>query len=572
MTVGIDLGTTNSLVAVMRDRPLLIPNRFGQVLTPSAVAIDQHGETVVGRLAKEIQLVSPDQCVTMFKRHMGSDWSIGLGKQSYSATDLSALVLQSLKSDAEQFLGEPVADAVITVPAYFNEPQRQATIAAGRLAGLQVKRILNEPTAAAIAYGLHQSDAERIAAVIDLGGGTFDVSLVDQFEGVVEIRASAGEIFLGGEDFTSAMVAHVLKRRNLVLEQEELHAPRRVARLRRECELAKRALTTSESVCIRIPAGDGELTDDAAVETITREEFEQLTLPVLTRIDRPLRRALGDARLAPNDIQQVIVVGGASRMPCFLSRVAHLLQQPPVCDLHPDEVVALGAAVQAALADNHSSVQDLVVTDVSPFTLGVAISREVGGRQVQGYFLPVISRNSTIPCSRVETVSTTYPHQTVINLMVYQGEDRRVEGNVLLGKLEIDDIPRSPECECVDVRFTYDLNGLLEVEATICSTGKTFSLLIARNAPTMSQKEIDAAVRSMQALKRHPRSDEVNRLALKRAERLYRDLPIRDRRDLDDLITAFEAALDGQDPHSIQQHRLALEELIARLDPDPDQP
>jgi len=571
MTVGIDLGTTNSLVALMRDRPVLIPNRFGQVLTPSAVALDEQGETVVGRLAREIQLQSPDRCATMFKRHMGSDWSMRLGKRSFTAIDLSALVLQSLKADAEQFLEEPVTEAVITVPAYFNEPQRQATIAAGRLAGLNVKRILNEPTAAAIAYGLHQSDAERIAAVIDLGGGTFDVSLVDQFEGVVEIRASSGEIFLGGEDFTSALVSHILKRRHLVLEQEELNSPRRVARLRRECELAKRELTTSTSVQVRIPASDGEITADGPTETITREEFDQLTLPVLTRIDRSLRRALGDASLSASQIQQVILVGGASRMPAFVNRVAELLQQQPLNELNPDEVVALGAAVQAALVDNNSSVGDLVVTDVSPFTLGVEISREIGGRRAGGYFLPIIGRNSTIPCSRVEQVSTVEPHQTSIDLHVYQGEDRRVEGNVLLGELRIEGIPRSPQCESVDVRFTYDLNGLLEVEATICSTGKTFSLVISRHAQTMSQKEIDAAVRSMQELKRHPRNDEVNRLTLKRAERVYRDLPLRERQQLDGLITAFEATLDEQNPIDIEQCRMALEELIERLDPDPDQ-
>ncbi len=571
MTVGIDLGTTNSLVAVMREHPVLIPNAFGDLLTPSAVAIDERGEVVVGRLAKEIQLTSPDRCATMFKRQMGTDWSVRLGARTMSAIELSSLVLQSLKRDAEEFLGEPVNDAVITVPAYFNEPQRQATIAAGKLAGLNVKRILNEPTAAAIAYGLHESDAERIAAVIDLGGGTFDVSLVEQFEGIVEIRASAGEIFLGGEDFTTSLVAHILKRRQLVLEHEELNAPQRVARLRRECEHAKRELTTSASAEVRIPAQDGSIASDAACETISREEFEQLTQPTLTRIDRPLRRALGDAGLTAAEIQQVILVGGASRMPGFVKRVEQLFGRPAVCELHPDEVVAMGAAVQAALVDSHSSVGDLVVTDVSPFTLGVEISREVGGRRVTGYFMPIITRNSTIPCSRVESVSTLEPNQTTITLRVYQGEDRRVEGNVLLGELAIKGIPRSAECESVDVRFTYDLNGVLEVEGTITSTGKTFTLVIARHAPTMSQKEIEAAVRSMQALKRHPRNDEANRLLLKRAERVFRDLPPYERRELDSLITTFEAILEEQNPNEIEQCRQVLEELIDRLDPEPDQ-
>ncbi|HVJ85789.1 MAG TPA: Hsp70 family protein, partial [Caulifigura sp.] len=417
-------------------------------------------------------------------------------------------------------------------------------------------------------YGLHQSSEERLAAVIDLGGGTFDVSIVEQFEGVVEIRSSAGEIFLGGEDFTSTMTAAVLKRRGLVLEHEEAAAPLMVSRLRRECESAKRILSREPTARVRIPNREGGITPEAPVEVVTREQFAEWTSAILRRVDGPLRRVLGDAKLSPQKVEQVILVGGASRMPQLVDHVTQLFGKPPICDLNPDEVVALGAAVQGGLVDRHSSVGDLVVTDVSPFTLGVEVSREIAGKRVDGYFLPIISRNTTIPCSRIETVSTLEPSQTVINLKVYQGEDRRVENNMLLGRLEVTGIPRGPQTQPVDLRFTYDLNGVLEVEAEILATRKKFTLVISRHAPSLSPEQIDDAVRNLQALKRHPRDDEPNRLALRRAERLFRDLPLGGRDILDRLLTGFESALEEQDPHQIQEWRTALEVFLDENDLD----
>ncbi|MCA9080280.1 MAG: Hsp70 family protein, partial [Planctomycetaceae bacterium] len=281
-TVGIDLGTTNSLVAVLTpEGPRLIPNALGHILTPSVVALDDEDHVLVGSVAKELQVVRPQRCASLFKRHMGSDWGTQIGKQTFSAIDLSAWVLRSLKADAEAFLGESVTQAVVTVPAYFNEDQRRATMAAGRQAGLQVDRILNEPTAAAIAYGLHDRDSEKIAVVIDLGGGTFDVSIVDIFEGTLEIRASAGEVFLGGEDFTTAMVSHVLTSQGMVFERCEMDEPLRVSRLRRECELAKRQLARQDVASVRMPDAQGQLIDDSPLVEVRVDDFEKWTTSIL---------------------------------------------------------------------------------------------------------------------------------------------------------------------------------------------------------------------------------------------------------------------------------------------------
>ena len=286
MTVGIDLGTTNSLIAIMGDQgPELVRNSLGEVLTPSVVALDAGGTLLVGRAAKELQVVHPDRCASIFKRHMGSDWTTTLSGRTMTARDLSSLVLRSLKADAEAHLGHPVTDAVITVPAYFNERQRTDTIEAGKLAGFNVRRILNEPTAAAIAYGLQENASERVLAVVDLGGGTFDVSIVEQFEGVLEIRSSAGEIFLGGEDFTTTLMSQTLQAHGLRLETEELRHPARISRLRHECEQAKRRLTQAESTTVRLPDSVGNLSDQSPTLEITREQFQQCTQRILQQIE-----------------------------------------------------------------------------------------------------------------------------------------------------------------------------------------------------------------------------------------------------------------------------------------------
>jgi molecular chaperone HscC len=569
--IGIDLGTTNSAVSSIEGSvPKLIPNALGEVLTPSAVGIDLDGQVLVGRAARELQVTHPERCATLFKRRMGSDWSTELPARTFTPEDLSGLVLRALKQDAEAHFGHPVERAVVTVPAYFNEHQRKATLNAGKIAGLDVVRILNEPTAAALAYGLQDAGTERLALVFDLGGGTFDVSVVEIMEGAIEVRASCGEGFLGGEDFTRTLAARLLERRGMTFERAEMTAPKLVARLIRQSELAKLALSRQDATEVRIPDNDGDLRDDAPRETITRAEFERWTEHLLARIELPIRRALGDARLRREDLSDVILVGGATRMPCVIARVAELFGKEPMRRLNPDEVVALGAGIQAGLIGRESSLDDLVVTDVAPFSLGINICKRLGLEHRDGYYLSIIGRNTTIPVSRVHRVSTVQANQTEVKVQIYQGEARRVEDNLLLGEFEVKGIPRGPAGQEVDVRFTYDLNGVLEVEATIVATRKSFTHVVTRHARGLSAKDVAKAVAAMQQLKTHPREEAANRLLLRRAERVYRELPFDMRTILGEYLDGFESALDMGDRESIERHREVLEEFLDTQDPGLD--
>lgn len=562
--IGIDLGTTNSLAAWLADDgPRIIPNALGETLTPSVVGIDHDGKLLVGRAAKELQVLEPNRCAALFKRYMGSDWTVTLAGRSFTPEELSSLVLSTIKQDAETFLGQPVERAVITVPAYFNDQQRKATLSAGRIAGLKVERVINEPTAAALAYGFHESHEEKLLLVFDLGGGTFDVSLVELFEGSLEVRASSGESFLGGEDFTRSLAARVLERHGYPYERTELESPRLVGRVIQQCEVAKCRLAAHDEAVVRVPDRQGEFTDSSSKFTVTRRQFEEWTEHILARVELPIRRALGDAKLKRDDVDEVVLVGGATRMPAVVDLVTQRFGKPPRRRIDPDEVVALGAAVQAGLIGRQASVDELVVTDVCPFTLGVEVSKMLGGERRTGYFLPVINRNTTIPVSRVERLSTVNANQTEVTCKIYQGESRRVSENLLLGEFTVTGIPRAPAGEQeIDVRFTYDLNGVLEVEATTVETGQKVSHLITRYAKGLSAERIARAVEDMAKLKTHPREETVNRFLLRRAERVYQELPLDAREWLSQLLDGFEAALELNDAEAVERHRAALGKFL----------
>ena len=565
--IGIDLGTTNSAVAYMTEQgPKLIPNAVGETLTPSVIGLDEDGKLLVGQAAREYRVTSPGRCASLFKRKMGSDVDVQLPGRKFSAEELSSLVLRSLKADAEAFFGEPVERAVITAPAYFNDQQRRATINAGRIAGLKVERIFNEPTAAALAYGFHEQREDKMLLIVDLGGGTFDVSIVEIFDGTLEVRASSGESLLGGEDFTRTLAARVLEGQGFPFERTEMEAPLMVARMLQQCEAAKCRLSRQESTAVRLPDRKGEFPANASELTVTRQQFEAWTRHILARIELPIRRVLGDAKIRREDIHEVLLVGGATRMTQFIDRITEVMGKPPRSRLNPDEVVALGAAVQAGLIAQDASVEELVVTDVAPFTLGIEISKQFGSEHRQGYFLPVIHRNTTIPASRQERVSTIQAHQTLIAVRIFQGEGRRVEDNILLGEFEVRGVPPGPAGQEVDVRFTYDLNGVLEVEATIVKTGKRISHVIAKHAKGMSAQQIQRAVAEMEKLKTHPREEQGNRFLLRRAERVFAELPVEGRQILGQLLDAFEGALSMQDPAVIDSCRTTLEEFLNRVD------
>jgi len=570
--IGIDLGTTNSAVAYLSAQvPEIILNALGGRLTPSIVGIDEAGTVLVGAAARELQVVRPDRCVSLFKRWMGSERTVTLGGRTLTPEELSGFVLRSLKADAEAFFQKPITRAVVTVPAYFNDQQRKATIAAGRIAGLTVERILNEPTAAAIAYGFQGADENKIVLVFDLGGGTFDVSVVEQFDGTLEVRSSAGETSLGGEDFTRTMAARVLESVGLPFERAEATLPLVVSRVIQQCERAKCQLSRENTATIRVPDGTGDLVNGKEV-IVTREQLEKWIAPILARIEQPIRRVLADARLTREKIDEVILVGGATRMPLVVQRVRDLFGREPRGRLNPDEVVALGAAVQAGLVERNAAVNDLVVTDVSPFTLGIAISKEFQTETKDGYFDPVIDRNTVIPVSRMKRYTTMQPNQTAIMVKVYQGESRRVEENLLLGEFEVKGIPAGPRGQEIDVRFTYDLNGILEVEATVVATKKVITHVIARHAKGLSEASIRKAVRDMEKLKAHPRDETRNHYILTRADRLYKELSAEHRRFLGSLIDGFEAALESREPETIERNRDAIEDFIAEFDASNDDP
>lgn len=566
LIVGIDLGTTNSLCAVFQEgRPRLVPNAHGRLMTPSIVGALENGELLVGAPAQQYRVTHPDRCAWCFKRWMGTGRRIALGGQEFNSTELSSMVLRSLREDAEKFLGCEVREAVITVPAYFNDNQRKATVLAGEMAGLQVRRIINEPTAAALVYGYHHREAEENLVVVDLGGGTFDVTVMQIFEGTLEIISTAGETQLGGEDFTTRVVAWALEQRGRRLETAELQVPLHVARLREECENAKRQLGSQESVGIRVPNDAGEITDSPDVILLSQTQLAEISDPLVKRLARPMSRALRDAEVAVDDISEVVLVGGATRSPVVQRFVEEFLGATPQARFNPDEVVALGAALQGALIEDDAAVDDMVMTDICPFTLGVSITREFGHREMNGYFLPIIHRNTTIPVSKEEVVYTRHPNQREVEVQVYQGESRKVKDNLLLGTLRVTGIPPGPSNQEVYLRFTYDLNGILEVEAYLPSTGKKFQTVLTNHAGGLSKQEFDAAVARMQELKFYPRDDVSNQHLIRFAERAVGEVGMHQRSELESALDSFESALESGDREFFAYAREGLLVVLSSL-------
>ena len=564
MIVGIDLGTTNSLVGFWRDgAATLIPNALGHFLTPSAVGMSDDGEVVVGLPARERLVTHPSLTAATFKRYMGTDRVVSLGRKQFRAEELSALVLRSLKADAEAFLGEPVSEAIITVPAYFNDTQRKATKAAGELAGLQVKRLLTEPTAAALAYGLETVGEDSTILVVDLGGGTFDVSVLQCFEGVMEVRAAAGDSWLGGEDFVDAIVAAFMAGpgRDAGLPPEAGGAPVHGA-LRRQAELAKRMLSDADETAIEV-VHDGK----PVSWRLSRDTFEKISEPLLARLRAPIERALRDARVDPEALSQIVLAGGASRMPMFRRLIARLFQRLPVQNINPEEVVARGAAVRAGLAMRDASLDEVVLTDVAPFTLGTAVSeRDGSGGYIDGFFLPVIERNTVIPASRSKVIGTIADNQTRVEVKIYQGESRLVQDNVLLGELKLR-VPRAPAGqESLEIRFTYDTSGLLEVDATVRSTGHKESVIIEGNPGVLSPQEIQQRLAKLSQLKIHPRDEAASSALVARAKRLYEERLGAARHEIGDWLAQFMAVLEGQDPREIARARERFAELLDSVD------
>ncbi|UUL84032.1 Hsp70 family protein [Sphingomonas qomolangmaensis] len=559
--VGIDLGTTNSAAAIWKDgAAVLVPNSLGDFLTPSAVALAEDGSIVTGLAARERQVNEPSTARTLFKRAIGTAAPLSLGSIEFRAEELSAIILRSLKADVENFTGEKADKAVITVPAYFNDKQRKATRRAGELAGFSVERLINEPTAAALAYGIHELGVEEPFLVFDLGGGTFDVSLVEIFEGVIEVRSSAGDNRLGGEDFNAVLMVMAAERiRELDWEASGNMVLQAV--LRDAAERARRKLSESDVATISL------VWEGASHHVkITAADFEQRCEPLLARLREPVIRSLRDGRTKVEELSEIVMVGGATRMPVVRKAATRMFGRFPASRVHPDHAVALGAAIQGALRGKMAELEEIRLTDVCPFTLGVATSERLpNGTLRSGIFAPIIERNTVVPASRVETFSTLQNGQRRVELEIYQGEARAVEENILLGKLDVP-VPQHRAGEVsVECRFSYDASGLLEVDVTVPKTGATRQIVILGDDQNEDEEAFAKRRQRLAALKVHPRENGQNAVLLARARRSYESFLGEQRAYVGSLLLRFEAALHGQDAHTIATVRedigRALDEL-----------
>ena len=486
--IGIDLGTTNSCVAVMEGgQPVVIANTEGMRTTPSIVAFTKQGDRLIGETAKRQAITNPDNTVMSIKRQMGTNFKVNIEGKAYSPQEISAMVLSKLKADAESYLGEAVTKAVITVPAYFTDSQRQATKDAGKIAGLEVERIINEPTAAALSYGLDNEKEQKIM-VYDLGGGTFDVSVIDIGDGVIEVLATSGNNRLGGDDFDDRVIKHLVaefkKMENMDLSQDKMA----MQRLKEAAEKAKKELSTVITTNINLPFitmnQDGPKHMDI---NLTRAKFDELTHDLVEKTMGPVQTALKDADLSPSDISKVLLVGGSTRIPAVQEAVKKLVGKEPFKGINPDECVALGASIQAGKLAGDAGAGSILLLDVTPLSLSIETEGGVATR--------LIERNTTIPTNKKQTFSTAAHNQTAVDIVVVQGERALAKDNKELGRFRLDDLPPAPRgVPQIEVMFDIDANGIVSVSAKDLGTGKEQKITIAASS-NLSDADIDRAIK-----------------------------------------------------------------------------
>ena len=485
--IGIDLGTTNSCVAVMEGgEPVVITNSEGARTTPSVVSFQANGERLVGQVAKRQAITNPDKTIMSIKRHMGTDYKVNIDGKDYTPQEISAMTLQKLKADAEAYLGEKVTEAVITVPAYFNDAERQATKDAGRIAGLDVKRIINEPTAASLAYGLDKMDSAHKILVYDLGGGTFDVSILDLGDGVFEVVSTNGDARLGGDDFDQRIIDYIAEdfkaQNGIDLRQDKMA----LQRLKEAAEKAKIELSSSTQTLINLPFITADATGPKHIDmTLTRAKFNELTHDLVERTINIMKEALKSGNVSLNDIDKVILVGGSTRIPAVQEAVKNFTGKEPSKGVNPDECVAMGAAIQAGVLTG--DVKDVLLLDVTPLTLGI--------ETLGGVATPLIERNTTIPARKSQIFSTAADNQTSVEIHVVQGERQMAADNKTLGRFTLSGIAPAPRgIPQIEVAFDIDANGIVKVSATDKATGKEANITITAST-NLSDAEIDKAVK-----------------------------------------------------------------------------
>ena len=551
--IGIDLGTTNSCVAVMEGgKPVVITNTEGSRTTPSVVAFTKTGERLVGEPAKRQAVTNADRTISSIKRHMGSDYRVEIDGKKYSPQEISAMILQKLKSDAENYLGEKVTEAVITVPAYFNDAQRQATKDAGKIAGLDVKRIINEPTAAALAYGLDNEKEQKIM-VYDLGGGTFDVSIIEIGDGVIEVLATNGNNRLGGDDFdkkiTDYMIADFKTKEGIDLSNDKMA----LQRLREAAEKAKKELSSSTTTNINLPFITANETGPKHFEMdLTRAKFDELTHDLVDATVIPVQNALKDAGLSASELSKVLLVGGSTRIPAVQDKVKQLTGHEPNKSLNPDECVALGASIQGGKLAGDAGAGDILLLDVTPLSLSI--------ETLGGVATKLIERNTTIPTKKSQVFSTAADNQTAVDIHVVQGERQFAKDNKSLGQFRLDGIPPARRgVPQIEVTFDIDANGIVNVSAKDLGTGKEQHITITSGS-NMSDDEIDKAVKEA---------------AEYEAQDTKRKDAIDTRNDADAMVFQTEKAMeevgdkiDPADKATVEADLKALKELVEKTNPD----
>ncbi|MDO4328032.1 MAG: molecular chaperone HscC [Lachnospiraceae bacterium] len=561
MIIGIDLGTTNSLAAYFTEEgPKIIPNRLGKRLTPSVVSMNEEEQIYVGDSALERGLLYPQSAASVFKRDMGSQRKFNLLHKTFTAEELSSFVLRALKEDAENYLGEAVTEAVISVPAYFNDARRRATKKAGELAGLKVERIISEPTAAAIAYGLYQSQKRARFLVFDLGGGTFDVSILELFDTILEVRAVAGDNFLGGEDFTAVLEDLFFEKYpqfdKLTLDEKTMR------HIHKQAEGCKIGFSNGRTSSMSCKIGEEQFTMEVELS-----KYEDACRELLERIRQPIKRSLSDAHIRLSDIDKVVLVGGATKSPVIRRFVSKLFKTLPDTNVNPDEAVALGAAIQAAMKERKEAIKEVILTDVCPFTLGTEVVREwEKGYFERGVFCPIIDRNTVIPTSRTERLYTAHDNQTKLRINVLQGESRFAANNLSLGEILIEVPSGKAGDEAVDVTYTYDINSILEVEVKVLSTNQVTKQVFQGRDVDMTEEEIRERFETLSYLKIHPRDREENKYLLLRGERIYEESLGEKRLYIEAALHKYEKALDSYDTALIEEAKKEFKEFLEELE------
>lgn len=558
MIIGIDLGTTNSLAAFFDgSKARIIPNRLGEHLTPSVVSVDDDGTILVGKTALVRSLRHPLSAASVFKRSMGTDREYNLNGKKFRAEELSSFVLRSLKEDAEHYLGTKVDEAVISVPAYFNDMQRKATKRAGELAGLKVERIVNEPTAAAISHGLLDKREHSRYLVFDLGGGTFDVSILDRTGSIIEVRSIAGDNYLGGEDFTD-VIEHMFCMK-CGIDTIQLTCEER-AQMRERAEKCKFGISLSDSVIMECEIGGTKKS-----MKINSKDYEKACEPLFDRLRRPVEQSLRDAGIRVSDIDEVVLVGGATKSSVVRKLAARMFNRILRFDINPDEAVAIGAALQSAIKQRAQAVREVILTDVCPFSLGTDVVAYNGYFDEGGRYMPIIERNTVIPVSRTERFYTANDYQQQVRVKVLQGESRRAANNLLLGEINVP-VPSKPRGEeSIDVTYTYDVNSLLEIIVKVNSTGFTKKMIIKGEGNTLTDEQAQKRMEELSYLKISPREQEENKLALYRADAAYEESIGDERIIIEQLATAFESALKNGKSDDIERVRKELLEYLISI-------